>query len=352
MFNLDTLLATAQVRALEHSQKWGWNQEVNSTPYEVIESIGTMRLLRYSEPAPHRQPLLIIPSLINRYYILDLLPEKSFIAHLAQHFTLYVLDWGEARDEEKHLSLESLLELHFAYLYKTLLKDCNRTQAHLLGHCLGGNIATFWSLMHPQDVLSLTLITTPMNLRVNGKLETWAQHKDFDLQALVQAYGHAPWLLLQTAFLGLNPSQIWQKPRRFLEKVKTPQSLRNFMALEIWSADNRSPRGACFHDLINLLYRQNCLLEKGFPFKGKRFFLKDLQCPVAALSSQDDHIVQLDSTLQAEYVPQARAVKLWHSTGGHIGCLLGQKSQSTLWPELVHWLHQQESIHEQSQAVV
>lgn len=350
---MDALFANSGLKLLENFQRWGLNLEVASTPCETIEQLGNMRLLRYSHSSENPlPPLFLVPSLINRFYVLDLLPEKSFIAFLAKSFSVYVIDWGEAQDEEKGLSLEKLLELHFDFFFKTVLHDASVEKVHLVGHCLGGDLGLIWSLVHPEQVASLSLLTTPLDFSVPGKLQTWAQYRDFNVASLVHAYGHAPWPLLQMAFLGLKPSQLFSKYRRILQKLNDPRSLRTFMALESWSADNRSVRGACYRDVIELFYRQNCFLQKGFLYKGKRYLLRDLQVPVAAISATDDHIIPGEATLKPEMVPLAKAVQIWHSSGGHIGGLLGQASQNEIWPSYVDWLLRQEKKHEQQQAAI
>lgn len=345
------LFANSGLKILENLKKAGLNSEVGATPFEVVEKAGSVQLLRYSQNADGRPPLLIIPSLINRFYILDLLPEKSLIAYLSKFFSVYLIEWGEARPEDKNTSLNKLIELHFDFLYQALLRDAQAAKAHLVGHCLGGNVGLIWSLLHPQKVASLSFLTTPLDFDVPGTVQAWAQNKDFDVASLIEAYGNAPWALLQTAFLGLKPLATVQKVRKILPRLNDARSTRNFLALESWSADNRSVRGACYRDVIEVFYRQNCFIKEGYSFRGRRYALKDLTCPVSAISSLDDHIVAFESTLKPEMVPQAATVKTWQAAGGHIGSVLGQQAQNEIWPEFVNWLRDQEKKHERHSTV-
>ncbi len=86
---------------------------INRTPSEVIEMKGRFNLLHYKSDLPpkHKTPLLIVYSLINRHYILDLLPNVSVIKNLQrQGFDIYATDWGTPKSFDKDLSLETYAE--------------------------------------------------------------------------------------------------------------------------------------------------------------------------------------------------------------------------------------------------
>ena len=84
---------------------------VGSTPADVVHSENKWRLLRYrrKEPVRFKTPVLLVPSLINRHYVLDLLPDKSFVEWLvARGHDVYCIDWGTPSDEDRYLSFDDV----------------------------------------------------------------------------------------------------------------------------------------------------------------------------------------------------------------------------------------------------
>ena len=79
---------------------------VGTTPADVVHTENKWRLLRYrrgDHPARFQTPVLLVPSLINRHYVLDLLPDRSFAGWLvAQGHDVFLVDWGTPGGEDRH----------------------------------------------------------------------------------------------------------------------------------------------------------------------------------------------------------------------------------------------------------
>lgn len=314
--------------------------DIASTPFEVLDEVGAISLRKYQSNAKdHRWPVLILPSIINRPFVLDLLPEKSFVLNLLKNgHDVYMVDWGIPQSHEQHLSFERLMTLHLEYLLEKVEIDCGGEKVHLMGHCLGGTIGLMASLLNPDRFASLTLITTPVRFSDNDKLSLWARCPDFDLQAFTEAYGNVPWFLLQSTFLALKPNQVFQKYRQLMVKLKDPKFVRNFWAMESWANDNVDLRGECFKVLLGELYQKNAL-EKGSMKIGKKTLdLRQHQLPTFVLIADADHIVSPLSHLTAEMVPKVKDLKVVNSEGGHVGALIGGRSVKTIWPQLNNWM--------------
>lgn len=330
------------IALLEKAKHFDWAQEINSLSprAEVIAEAGSIQLLRYSaENKTSELPMLFIPSFINRYYVLDLLPEKSLLQfYLNSGFDVYLLNWGEPEEEDKLLSLETFFEVHLDYLIAVLKKKTKAEKFHILGQCLGGHIGLIYSLLKPGDVASLSLITTPVDFDHGGKLTEWARHKTLDLNQFVAASGNTPWLWMQIGFLGMRPVQMLTKYKKLFDRRNDSRFKRIFLALETWSFDNINVRGQFFLSLIQNFYQDNSWLNEGFEFCKKNLKISDLKVPVAVLNAEDDHIVPPDSTLSQDQVPNVKEFKKWNCRGGHIGALIGGYSQQNVWPEMLKWI--------------
>jgi polyhydroxyalkanoate synthase len=331
---------------LEKARSLGWVRDVNPLRREgeCVAEAGSLKLIRYlPKKVTAKRPLLLIPSFINRYYVLDLLPEKSLIQYyLNSGFEVYLLNWGEPNDEDHLLSFETLFQVHLDYLFSELKARSRSSQFHIVGQCLGGQMGLLYSLLHPEDVRSLSLITTPVDFDFGGKLTEWARHPGLRLSEFVEARGNAPWFWMQMGFLGMKPTQLIAKYKKLFSRRKDARFLRSFWALETWSFDNISVRGRLFLTLIQEFYQNNSWLNEGLSLGERKLKLVDLCVPVSVLNAEDDHIVPLDSTLLKDHVPRAPDFKKWQSRGGHIGALLSGPSQQTIWPQMIKWMKQHE----------
>src|SRR5687767_3485157 len=82
------------------------------TPKDTIHREGTAAIYRFRRPELRpagRTPILLVPSLINRWYVLDLLAGSSVAAALSSRFDTYCLDWGVPNDEDRYLTWETIL---------------------------------------------------------------------------------------------------------------------------------------------------------------------------------------------------------------------------------------------------
>lgn len=314
------------------------------TPYDIIAQVSGMKLLKFKRPAnaAHTHlhtPLLIIPSMINRYYVLDLLPGKSFIEYQISHgVDIYLLDWGTPYDEDNWMSLEQLITHRLDYFIDAVTADAKTDKVNILGHCLGGTLATIYTLLFGDRVNGLMLLTAPIDFEHGGKLGLWVKQNHFRPESVTKAYGHMPWWVLQTSFQMLKPMLPWHKLEKLMKEMNNPEFMKNFWALEVWSQDNVSFPGRCFITLIDELYRKNALIKGEMHLHGKTLSLKQLQSPVLNIAASDDHIVLFNSTVQNYHLDKDVDFESITSQGGHIGSILGSRAQKNVWPQITNWL--------------
>lgn len=329
---------------LNLKERFGSVLAVGALPSRRVFSEGRIRLLRYRRPRGAtpvaRHPVLIVPSLINRSYVLDLLPGRSFAEYLLQAgFDVYLLEWGRPEDEDRFLSLEDLVAgpLHRA------LRAIG--PAHVVGHCLGGTVAMIYGLSRPSSMASLSLLTAPVDFERCGQLGDWSRFPGFDVEAFVEAYGNVPWALMQSAFHLMRPGATFSKYRKALGRLRDRAFVKNFLALEMWASDNVSFPGGCYRGLIGDLYRRNGLLSGALRVRGKPIRLSEISFPVLNVVAGADHIVPPAATLQARHLGGGkRMLTRWVVEGGHIGAVLGRPARQELWPRMTEWLMQAEGM--------
>ncbi len=315
---------------------------VGQTPHDEIWRENKWRLLRFRPTrdggVAYRTPILLVPSLINRWYILDLRPGKSFAQYLvdAGH-DVYIIDWGTPAAEDRYLSFDDICQ---TYLGRAIRKVADRAPdgvAHVLGYCLGGTLAAIHTAANPARVASLVALAAPIDFEHGGILARWTRSPGFDVGALVDGLGNVPWQLMQASFQMLKPTLNAQKLVALLDRAWDDEFLDGFLATERWGNDNVSFPGACYRRYIEELYRENRLARGTMHLAGRPARLDAIDCPVLAVTFEHDHIVPPASAAALlDKIASPDKAQL-HLSGGHVGAVVSRKAASGLWPQLSRW---------------
>jgi polyhydroxyalkanoate synthase subunit PhaC len=315
--------------------------DVGMTPADVIHRENKWRLLRYRPVTALREqgsPILLVPSLINRHYVLDLMPGKSFVEYLVgRGHDVYIIDWGTPGPEDRYLSFEDIC---IGYLGRAVRKVAGRSptgKVHLLGYCLGGTLTTVYAAACGDEVASMVNLAAPVDFADDGLLSMWSRFPNFDLESVIEACGNMPWPLMQWGFNLLRPTLLLSKAVYALDKARDEAFLDGFFALETWGNDNVSFPGRAFLEYIEQFYRRNALMNDSLVLSGKPVRLSDIECPVLAVSFVHDNIV---SARSASVIIERISSKKKESVvlhGGHVGAVVSSKARHGLWPTLAGW---------------
>jgi polyhydroxyalkanoate synthase len=322
--------------------------DLGATPADVVHNENKWRLLRYrARPGgPARPtPLLLVPSLINRHYVLDLMPGKSLVEYLvAEGVDVFLIDWGTPGDEDRLLTFDEITD---RYLGRALRRACTvagSEKAHVLGYCLGGTLAVIHAAVHQERIASLTALAAPVQFSDGGLLSAWTRVQSFDVNALTEAFGNAPWPMMQSAFQLLRPTLVLPKLVGVFNKTvtaRTPEEMQDFLqgylALDAWGNDNVSFPGACYRRYVEELYRGDALVQGTFTLSGRPARLENITCPTLAVTFEHDGIVPPKSAqvlLERVGTPPADR-ELLHLQGGHVGAVVSRAAGKVLWPKLL-----------------
>src|SRR5919199_6818551 len=183
----------------------GAQADTGQTPKEVVWTKNKAKLYRYEPSAPKKYPvpILIVYALINRPYVLDLLPGNSFIEYLVgEGFDVYLLDWGIPGDEDQDLSFEDYVLDYLRVAAKRVLSTSQATEYTLFGYCMGGTIAAMYASLFPEKPLAnLVLLTTPIDFapEKTGLLGLWTDEEYLDPDLLVESFGNVPSEIIEDA---------------------------------------------------------------------------------------------------------------------------------------------------------
>ncbi|HEU5056099.1 MAG TPA: alpha/beta fold hydrolase [Kofleriaceae bacterium] len=311
---------------------------VGLTPADVVHAENKWRLLRYRGQADFATPVLLVPSLINRHYVLDLRPGRSFVEFLVEHgHDVYMVDWGTPGDEDRYLEWDDIVDGYLGRAIRVAARQSGQERVHLLGYCLGGTLAAVHAAARPERVASLMLVAAPIDFHQGGLLARWTTTPTFDLDVLTEAFGNVPWPLMQASFHMLRPTLNLSKLVSVLDRAWDDEFLDNFAALERWGNDNVSFPGRAYRRYVQELYRENRLAAGTFTMSGRPARLDAIHQPVLVVSFAHDHIVPDRSATAALDLVSSADKELLRVSGGHVGAMVSRKARDGLWGRLSAW---------------
>lgn len=314
---------------------------VGATPADVVLRENKLELLRY-RPRPggpaHRTPVLMVPSMINRHYVLDLRPGSSLVEHLVHEgHDVYMIRWGTPAAEDRYLGFDAVCDGYLGRCLRHVARSAPRGQAHVLGYCMGGTMAAIHAAVRPDHVASLATLAAPVRFRDEAMLSTWAAQESFDIGAMTAALGNAPWPLLQGTFLLQRPTMTLAKLVGLVDRAWDDRWLEAFLALETWAGDNVSLPGEAFREYIERLYRRESLLAGELTLSGLPVRLEAIRCPLLAVTFEHDVIVPWKSAVELFERAGSSDKERLHLHGGHVGAVVSRKAAQGLWSKLSAW---------------
>ena len=289
---------------------------------------------------PDSQPVLMVPSLVNRHYVLDLAPQQSLAQYLARRgLRPLLVDWGEPGEAELHYDLTAYIE-RIARWLRRLKRDTGKPVL-LLGYCMGGNLALAAALRAPQAVSALALLATPWDFHAGGAHQAALVKSLAPILAPPPAQDDAPPQpmavdMLQTFFWALDPLTALKKFAQFSRLEPDSEAARRFTAMEDWLNDGIPLAGPVARECLLQWYGENTPAQEKWLVGGK---------PVRPGAWRKPALVVLPE--RDKLVPKAGAEALWRTLpgaqrhdapSGHIGMVVGPRAEAGLWQPLADWL--------------
>ena len=308
------------------------------TPKDVVLEDGGATLYRFRS-AEKGTPLLLVPSLINRWYVLDLRDGVSLAAALvARGLDVWCLDWGAARAHDRFLTWDDLLA-RLARATRRIRRVTGAKQIGLLGYCMGGTLAGIHAALEPERIAALVNLAGPIDFSEGGLLARLVDPRWFDADA-VAAAGNVGAMQMQQGFQALRPTLALSKWIGLLDRWTDPDFRTAFEALERWANDNVDFPGAAYATYIRELYQENRLVRGEHRVGGRAVDLAAIRCPVLTVAMESDTICPPPAAQALLDRCGSRDKKLLRVPGGHVGAVVGNKAAERLYPALGGWLEE------------
>jgi polyhydroxyalkanoate synthase subunit PhaC len=290
----------------------------------TIWADGTTRLLDYGKKGD--PALLVVPSLINRAYILDLSPETSLLRHLARSGVRPLLvDWGAPGAAERGFGLTE----YVAGRLEAALDAAEAAAGHapgVLGYCMGGLLALALAARRKSGVRALALLATPWGFHAER-----AGHAKL-LGALVRPLAVD---LLQTLFTAADPLVAMRKFSRFAALGDGPAA-QHFVAVEDWLNDGVPLALPAARECLGGWYGDDLPGRGLWAIAGRKVLPEAVSQPTLVVVPSHDRIVP-PASAEAVLVQLPAAERLVPSSG-HIGMIVGRTAPAEVWRPLTRWL--------------
>jgi polyhydroxyalkanoate synthase subunit PhaC len=338
------------------------------TPGKVVYQNRLLQLIQYA-PATDKvreRPLLMVPPWINKFYILDLNKQKSFIQYIVdQGFTVFVVSWVNPGEDLADASFEDYMLEGILSATDAVRQETGIDKINVLGYCVGGTALSctlaYLAKRGEEPFNSATLLTTQVDFSLAGDLLLFTDDDQLaSLDELMTERGYLDGSRMANVFNMMRPRDlVW------------PYIVNNYMLgkkpfpfdLLFWNQDSTRMAAANHKFYLREFYNENRLAKGDMVIAGNRLDLKQITLPIFEVAAREDHIAPAPSVYRgsklfggpvefvlagsghiAGVVNPPDKVKYQYWTGGApaadlAGWLTSAKEHpGSWWPNWIEWL--------------
>ena len=266
-----------------------------TTPGKVIFRNALIELIQYEPTTPEvfKRPLLIVPPWINKFYILDLNPEKSFIRWaVAQGLTVFVISWVNPDERHADKGFDAYMQEGILTALDAVEQAAGEREVTAIGYCVGGTLLAatlgYMAAVGDKRINSVTFFTALADFTDAGDLKVFVDAEQLKaLEERMAEQGYLEGSQMASAFNMLRPNDlIWSYYVNNYLKGKEPMPFD----LLVWNADSTRMPAANHTFYLRHCYLQNDLSNARMVLSGKTLDLRKVTIPIYELASREDHI--------------------------------------------------------------
>lgn len=344
--------------------------DIATTPGQVVYQTSLMQLIQYQPltEAVFKRPLLIVPPWINKYYILDLKPENSFIRWaVEQGFSVFVISWVNPDESLAQCDFEDYLSEGILAALTAIKLATGISEVNAIGYCLGGTLlmctlAYLQARGEARRIKSATLLTTLVDFSEAGELSVFIDDEQITLiERHMQQQGYLSGQRIASVFNMLRANDlIWSAYINNYLLGKTPPVLD----LLYWNSDTTRMPCAMQSFYLRNMYLNNKLREPGgIQLCGQPIDLKTIAIPLYFLATREDHIAPWQGVYKgallatgsvkfvlagsghiAGVINPARSTKYGYRTGHQLAdnaqtwLAHAKSNEGSWWPDWLRWI--------------
>ena len=303
------------------------------TPGGVIFENELIQLIQYKPliDQVHARPLVIVPPAINKFYVLDLQPDNSFVRYaVGEGHTVFMISWRNVTAEQGHLTWDDYLELGILRAIDVARAVTGSEAVNALGFCVGGTLlgsaAAVLAARGDERIASLTFLTTMLDFSESGEIGLLIDEPS--VVAREQSIGKGgivPGRDLAFVFSTLRGNDlIWPYVVGNYLEGRQPDAFD----ILYWNADSTNLSGPMYCWYVRNTYLENNLRIPGKTTQqGTPVDLMQIDVPVYVLASREDHIVPWQTAYRTARLVSGE-VRFTLAASGHIAGVINPASRN------------------------
>ena len=315
--------------------------QVGTTPHEVLAETKMYKLLHYRPlfSRTAKTPLLIVYALMNKSYIFDLQPDKSWIRNLlAQGFDVYLIDWKAPTNVDKFVSFDDYVNWYIDDCIEIVRRKNHVDKVTLHGYCLGSTMSVMYTALHQEKIRNLVAIA-PIIDAENDTTVLGNLSRHFDSNKLFDSIGNLPYEQLYAAFSILKPfKQGVNKYINLVENIDNENFVQNFLRIEKWIFDTPPIAGETYRQWIEDIQQKNLLIKNEMKIGNEIIDLSNIKVPLLNIVAEEDHLVSPQCSLPLNDSVSSIDKRLMRFHTGHVGLIASSYSQNNVLPKVGQWL--------------
>ncbi|MCA1297183.1 PHA/PHB synthase family protein [Stappia indica] len=322
------------------------------TPGKVIAQNDVCQVIQYTPTTDTvlKRPLMIVPPWINKFYILDLNPEKSFIRWaVEQGHTVFVVSWVNPDERQAKKSFEHYMREGILETLDVIKRATGEEEVNAIGYCVGGTLLAvtlaYMAATGDERIQSATFFTTQVDFTHAGDLKVFVDEEQIEaLEKRMEEKGYLDGSKMASAFNLLRSNDlIWPYMVNNYLKGREPFPFD----LLFWNSDSTRMPAANHSFYLRNCYLENRLSKGEMEIAGERLDLGKVTIPVYNLATREDHIAPPESVFLGSSFFGGK-VDYVLSGSGHIAGVVNPpaKKKYQYWVDgpptgsLEHWIAQ------------
>ena len=296
-------------------------KQVAVTKGRVVFKNHLIELIQYESQTAkvYKEPVLIIPAWIMKYYILDLLPQNSLVNWLTQQgHTVFIVSWLNPGSEDRNLGMDDYYRLGAMAAIDGVSKAVPNTKIHLMGYCLGGTLAmiTAAAMAKNKDnrIKTLTLLAAQGDFTEAGELLLFITKSEVSfLKSMMWEQGYLDTKQMAGSFQMLRSYDlIWSK----MVQDYMHGTQRGMIALLAWNADATRMPYKMHSEYLEKLFLNNDFAEGRFTIEGHHIVAENIHTPAFVVSTEKDHVAPWKSVYKTHLLINSD-ITFVLTNGGH-----------------------------------
>lgn len=302
-------------------------EDLASTKGSVVFRNQLFELIRYAPrtESVYRLPLVIIPPWINKFYILDLRPENSFIKWaVEQGFTVFVVSWVNPGPELKDAGIDTYASDGCMAAFREVLRITGEKRLNAIGYCIGGTllaaVLAYMGRTRDNTVRAAAFFTTLTDFSDTGELSVFLTDDFIDsIEAEVAEKGVLRSIFMSRAFSFMRASDLVYRPavRSYMMGEPPPA-----FDLLYWNGDSTNLPARMTMEYLRGLCCDNEFAKGEFSLMGKTVGIADVKKPLMAVACETDHIADWRNSFKGIGMMGSRDKTFVLSQSGHIAGII------------------------------